>query len=139
MSIYYLRCANVEIRDGKRVLECLKKSVRISSQCMDSAVQAQLLVELLNHYIFFYEKGNDHITVAMLNQVCNFNILITNFIFMLAYIHKVIAKIREELPSLEVSEETEQINKHFNNTLCHLQSRKDGADAEGVSYQDLIL
>uniref|UniRef100_A0A6M2DK37 Vacuolar protein sorting-associated protein 35 n=1 Tax=Xenopsylla cheopis TaxID=163159 RepID=A0A6M2DK37_XENCH len=113
------RCANVEIRDGKRVLECLKKSVRISSQCMDSAVQAQLLVELLNHYIFFYEKGNDHITVAMLNQV--------------------IAKIREELPSLEVSEETEQINKHFNNTLTHLQSRKDGPDSEGVSYQDLVL
>ena len=52
------------MRDGKRVLECLKKALRIANQCMDSAVQVQLFVEILNHYIFFYEKGND--------QVCSF-------------------------------------------------------------------
>lgn len=108
-----------EMRDGKRVLECLKKGVRIAKQCMDISVQVQLFVELLNHYIFFYEKGNDQVTVQILNQV--------------------IAKIKEELPNLEVSEETEQINKHFTNTIEHQRSRMESPEADGVSYQGLQI
>ncbi len=49
------------MRDGKRVMECLKKGLRIANQCMDSSVQVQLFVEILNHYIYFYEKGNDQV------------------------------------------------------------------------------
>lgn len=58
-----------EMRDEKRTLECLKKGVRIASQCLDTGVQVQLYVELLNHYLFYFERGNSLITVAMLNQV----------------------------------------------------------------------
>lgn len=46
------------MQDGNKVLDCLKKGIRIASQCMDTSVQVQLYVELLNHYIYFYEKGN---------------------------------------------------------------------------------
>jgi vacuolar protein sorting-associated protein 35 len=52
-----------KMRDGKRVLECLKKGVRIGNQCMDPSVQVQLFVELLNHYIYFYEKDNELVSV----------------------------------------------------------------------------
>lgn len=51
----------MKVHDGKRVVECLKKAVRIASQCMDLSVQTQLFVELLNHYLYFYEKGNDQV------------------------------------------------------------------------------
>ncbi|EEB19086.1 vacuolar protein sorting, putative [Pediculus humanus corporis] len=108
-----------EMRDGKRVVECLKKGVRIASQCMDISVQVQLFVELLNHYIYFYEKGNDQIKIAMLNQV--------------------IAKIQEELPNLEASEETEQISNHFNNTISRLKSRMDSPESEGLCYKELVI
>ncbi|KAJ9581751.1 hypothetical protein L9F63_003820 [Diploptera punctata] len=108
-----------EMHDGKRVLECLKKGVRIGNQCMDPSVQVQLFVELLNHYIYFYEKDNDQVTVQMLNQL--------------------IGKIREELPNLEANEETEQINKHFTNTLEHLRNRIESPESEGPSYEGLIL
>lgn len=57
------------MRDEKRNLDCLKKGARIASQCLDVGVQVQLYVELLNHYIFYFERGNSLITVAMLNQV----------------------------------------------------------------------
>lgn len=50
-----------QCRDGRRVMECLKKSGRIANQCMDKVVQVQLLVELLNTYILFYEKGNEQV------------------------------------------------------------------------------
>ena len=49
------------MRDGKRVVECLKKGLRIANQCMDSSVQVQLFVEILNHYLYFFEKGNEQV------------------------------------------------------------------------------
>ena len=56
-----------QCRDGKRVMECLKKSGRIASQCtMDAVVQVQLLVELLNTYMFFKEKGNTEVCETLL-------------------------------------------------------------------------
>ena len=50
-----------QTRDSKRVSDCLKKGVKIANQCMDSSVQVQLFVELLNHYIYYYEKGSDQV------------------------------------------------------------------------------
>ncbi|XP_044735777.1 vacuolar protein sorting-associated protein 35 isoform X2 [Chrysoperla carnea] len=108
-----------EMRDGKRVLDCLKKGARIANQCMDVSVQVQLFVELLNHYLFFYEKGNDQVNIQILNQL--------------------IGKIREELPNLEVSEETEQINKHFVNTIDHIKNRLEGPESDSVSYEDIAI
>lgn len=38
-------------------------------------------------------------------------------------------KIREELPNLESSgEETDQINRHFENTEAHIRSKKEEND-----------
>ncbi len=48
----------LQYKEPKRVVECLKKSGRIASQCMEKSVQVQLLVELVNNYMLFYEKGN---------------------------------------------------------------------------------
>ena len=41
--------------------ECLKKCGRITNQCMDKVVQVQLLVEILNFYMLFYEKGSNQV------------------------------------------------------------------------------
>ena len=53
------------------MVECLKKSGRIASQCMETGVQVQLLVELVNNYMLFYEKGNTTVslTVAFLASI----------------------------------------------------------------------
>ncbi|KAG0716858.1 Vacuolar protein sorting-associated protein 35 [Chionoecetes opilio] len=108
-----------ELRDEKRVLECLKKGVRIANQCMDPSTQSQLFVELLNHYIYFYEKGNAQVTVAMLNQL--------------------VSKVKEDLANLETTEETDQISRHLTNTLAHLQLRQQEPPAEGPTYEGLQL
>lgn len=108
-----------ELRDGKKVVDYLKKGIRIANQCMDSSVQVQLFVELLNTYVYFYEKGNDQVTIPILNQL--------------------IAKIREELPNLEFNEETDQINKHFTNTLEHLRNHLENPEGDGPSYAGLTL
>lgn len=108
-----------EMHDSKRVVECLKKGLRIATQCMDSSVQVQLFVELLNYYIYFYEKGNEQIKADTISQL--------------------IGKIREQLPQLEANEESDQINKHFQNTLDHLRMCMESPDADGPSYAGLSL
>ncbi|XP_059480904.1 vacuolar protein sorting-associated protein 35 isoform X2 [Neocloeon triangulifer] len=107
------------MRDGKKVVECLNKGSRITNQCMDLGVKVQLFVELLNHYIYFFEKGNDQVTVQLLNQL--------------------VSKVKEELPNLEANEETEQINKHFTNTLAHLRTRMSAPDANSINFEGLVI
>ena len=46
-------------------MECLKKSLRIANQCMDPTVQVQLFVEILNRYLFYFEKGNDVVRIFL--------------------------------------------------------------------------
>lgn len=54
-------------------------------------------------------------------------------------LNQVISKIREELPNLESNEETEQISKHFSNTIEHLRNRMESPESEGVNYEGLVL
>ncbi len=51
------------MKDGKRVSECLKKALKIASQCMDTIVQVQLFIEVLNQYIYFFEAGCNEVCV----------------------------------------------------------------------------
>lgn len=52
-------------------------------------------------------------------------------------LNQVIGKIRDEIPNLEQSEESDQIKKHLSNTLEHLRNRVESP--EGQSYQGLVL
>ena len=107
------------------MLDCLKKGVKIASQCMDSGTKAQLYVELLNKYVYFYEKFHSLITEEILQELIN--------------------RIQSELPNLENgSDEAEQINKHFENTILHLKMRKElsnsgSTDEKIASYNNLVL
>ena len=85
----------------------MKKGVKIASQCMDAGTKAQLYVELLNKYIFFAEKGHTGITDEILQELVN--------------------RVREELPNIE-ADETEQISKHFENTLAHVKVRQESGE-----------
>ncbi|CAG8788797.1 10994_t:CDS:2, partial [Cetraspora pellucida] len=46
-------------RDGKRVLECLQKALKIADSCMDSVTNVELFVEILNRYIYYFERKNE--------------------------------------------------------------------------------
>ncbi|KAK2452251.1 vacuolar protein sorting-associated protein 35B [Trifolium repens] len=59
------------IKDGERVLLCLKRALRIANAAQQMANVARgssgpvtLFVEILNKYIYYYEKGNPQITSA---------------------------------------------------------------------------
>ncbi|XP_051140548.1 vacuolar protein sorting-associated protein 35A-like isoform X2 [Andrographis paniculata] len=64
------------IRDGERVLLCLKRALRIANavQQMANATRGSsgsviLFIEILNKYLYFYEKGVPQITVESIKDL----------------------------------------------------------------------
>jgi len=99
------------------VVECLKKGIKIATQCMDVSAQVQLLVEILNAYIFFYEKNNTEVTVQTIGTL--------------------LSKVRDDQQNLESSGEVDQIRKHLDNTITHLKLKKSLNSSP--SYAELEL
>ena len=56
-------------RDGKRVLECLQKSLRIASSCIDELTSVQLYVDALDRYIYYFEQGVEAVTPKYINSL----------------------------------------------------------------------
>jgi len=86
-------------RDGKKVLECLQKSLKIANDAMENHVQ--LFVELLNQYLYYFEAKNEAILVK--------------------FIDGLLVLINTHLGSLDKSDPT--IN-HYQNTLAYLKMKK---------------
>nr|SVE80575.1 EOG090X00QE [Daphnia magna] len=110
------------MRDGKKVLECLRKAGKVATECLDPGVQAQLIVELVNVYVHFFHQGNQHITVTHINEL--------------------ISKVRQDLlPQLENSDEKELIERHLGASCEMLRHRRDNPSttSDTPSYQGIIL
>lgn len=58
-------------RNGKRALECLQKALKIADSCMDAATNVELFVEILNQYIYYFEKGNDAVCYLVFGSHVN--------------------------------------------------------------------
>ena len=53
------------------MVECLRKSEQVAITCEDTPVlKAQLLVELVNGYMYFYEQGNEEVSYCVLCNKC---------------------------------------------------------------------
>lgn len=93
-------------RDGKRVLECLQRALRVADACMDTAVSVELFVEILNRYVYYFDQENDAVTTKYLNGL--------------------IELIHSNLSTTEEGKESslESPRKHFERTLAYIQSRE---------------
>jgi len=56
-------------RNGKRVLECLQKALKIADSVMDQTVNIELFIEILERYIWYFQERNEMITVKYLNSL----------------------------------------------------------------------
>lgn len=93
-------------RDGKRVLECLQRALRVADACMDTAVSVELFVEILNRYVYYYDQQNETVTTKYLNGL-------------IELIHSNLQTNEDEPnPSLEGPK------RHFQRTLEYIRSRE---------------
>jgi vacuolar protein sorting-associated protein 35 len=93
-------------RDGKRVLECLQRSLRVADMCMDSAVSIELFVEILNRCLYYFIHGNESISIK--------------------YINGLIELIKTNIETLsQEGNVSENPKKHFERTLEYITLQKD--------------
>ncbi|KAK7524487.1 vacuolar protein sorting-associated protein 35 [Phyllosticta citriasiana] len=91
-------------RDGKRVLECLQRALRVADACMDTAVSVELFVEILNRYMYYFDQENDAVTTKYLNGL--------------------IELIHSNLNTNEATSSLDNPRKHFERTLDYIASRE---------------
>ncbi|KAM7520062.1 hypothetical protein LguiB_019024 [Lonicera macranthoides] len=111
------------IKDGERVLFCLKRALRIANaaQQMSNAARGSsgsvmLFIEILNKYLYFFEKGNTQITVASIQGL--------------------IELITTEMQS-ESTTSDPAADAFFASTRRYIQFQKDKGGAVGEKYEPI--
>ena len=70
---------HAQVRDGERVMVCLKRALKIAHAAQqqlaialksNDTTPASLFVEVLNHYLYYYDQGLALISSSVL-QVCS--------------------------------------------------------------------
>ncbi|OIW06300.1 hypothetical protein TanjilG_17674 [Lupinus angustifolius] len=111
------------IKDGERVLLCLKRALRIANaaQQMANATRGSsgpvtLFVEILNKYLYYFEKGNSQITSATIQGL----------------IELITTEMQSDSPSaLPVSD------PFFTSTLRYIQFQKQKGGIMGEKYDSI--
>jgi hypothetical protein len=58
--------------DGKKVMDTLKKALKICDVCMTSAKNLYLCVDLLNKYLYYYIYESPFMTAEDINNLIDF-------------------------------------------------------------------
>ena len=79
-------------REGKRVLECLQRSLRAADSIMDNVQSCELMTEVLDRCLYYFVHGNENETRVGVN-----------------YINGLIELIKTNLESLTLEKEQQQL------------------------------
>lgn len=108
------------VKDGERVLLCLKRAIRIANAAQQMANvtrgnsgPATLFVEILNKYLYFFEKGNPQITSNLIRDL--------------------IELIATEMQSENATQDP-SVDAFFASTLRYIQFQKQKGGAMGEKY-----
>ncbi|KAI0111611.1 vacuolar protein sorting-associated protein 35 [Daldinia grandis] len=92
-------------RDGKRVLECLQRALRVADSCMEQATSIELFVEILDRYVYYFDQQNESVTTKYINGL-------------IELIHSNLSTNQQDSASVESS------RRHFKHTLDNIASRQ---------------
>lgn len=104
-------------RNDKSLLKCLQRSLKFANNDMKEKVQ--LFVEILNKYIYFFERRAPSIAVK--------------------YLQGLICLIEEHLPNMEKeAKETTKTKEYYTNTLNYIKAKEAGAsEAEPSPFAEI--
>jgi len=60
---------NAALKDAKHAMSCLKKAMSIASNVVEVDLLAQLYVDLLDHYVYFFDKHPDVVDAKYVNAI----------------------------------------------------------------------
>uniref|UniRef100_A0A7E4W5A2 Vacuolar protein sorting-associated protein 35 n=1 Tax=Panagrellus redivivus TaxID=6233 RepID=A0A7E4W5A2_PANRE len=112
--------ATEPMHDHARVGECLKKALRLASQCVEDYVQITLYTFILNENLFFYERGCTEIKLENVNTL--------------------IDKIRDAVSQLDRTAEADPIIDGYNKALKYIRTKQEAGSGlehlEGVKLPE---
>lgn len=108
------------IRDGKRVLECLQKALRIANACIDERVTVDIFCNALDKYLYYYELGVDSVTPRYINSLVH---LITKGL------EKHVNDDTMRMPHglVEAQLQPDATRRHFVDQLRYIQAKQEAA------------
>jgi vacuolar protein sorting-associated protein 35 len=107
-------------RDGKRVLECLQRALRVADACMDTAVSVELFVEILNRYVYYFDQENDAVSWSDIPMMS----MLTRIQVTTKYLNGLIELIHSNLNTNENSSSLDNPRRHFQRTLDYIAGRE---------------
>lgn len=116
------------LKDGKRVLECLQKSLRIANSCIDERSTVEIFCSALDQYLYYFEQRVEAVAPKYINSLVE---LISNGLDSLmsseadggATTHPVIVGGGFlELPTMPDS-----CLRHFRSQLQYIKTRKEAS------------
>jgi vacuolar protein sorting-associated protein 35 len=104
------------VRDDEKVLACLKKAAKLTTQVMDHTTQIQLYHELLNSYIYFFNQNHPGIDISVLNSS--------------------IEKLQSELSKSSSSDSDEFTRKQIQKTFDYLRQQSSLEKFQGLQINN---
>ncbi|CAD7059986.1 unnamed protein product [Tilletia caries] len=112
------------LRDGKRVLECLQKALRIANSCIDERSTVEIFCSALDQYLYYFERQVEAVTPKYINSLVE---LISNGLETLASgdLHPSAAGPQGLIEGVGGS--VEACRSHFRSQLLYIRNRKEAA------------
>lgn len=108
-------------RDGKRVLECLQRALRVADSCMETATSIELFVEILDRYVYYFDQQNESVSLLahpFIRWLTMAQVTTKYLNGLIELIHSNLAGNQQDSASIESSK------KHFHQTLENIRSRQ---------------
>ncbi|CAF3893498.1 unnamed protein product [Rotaria sordida] len=105
-----------QVHDNEKVLACLKKATKLTTQIMDQSVQVQLYNELLNTYIYFFNQNLPDIDITLLNSL--------------------IEKLQNEMSKISSNENDEFIRNQIQKTFDYLRQQSQLEKFQGLQINN---
>lgn len=104
--LFWISSPAREYKDGKRVLECLQRALKIAGLSMDATANVNLFVEILNEYLYYFDNKNTEVPAK--------------------HISSLIQLINTNLANVDQSSST-TLNTFYQNTLEYIKQKKQNS------------
>lgn len=118
------------VRDGRRVLECLQKTLRIANGCINEHTTVEIFCHALSKYLYYFEQGVEAVTAKYINSLVD---LIAKGLQTLSTEQKAASWGHD---FFDAPTSPDAIQQHFKGQLQYIQEKKQAALQQIASDSD---
>ncbi len=109
------------------MLQCLQRALKVARTCSEKAAEVALYVEILNYYVYYFEKSCDQVRrrwrAHTYSHTLTHSRTHAHAQVSISHIKKIAELVQSSVKEVE-GDEAEQIKAHFRATLAHIDYKK---------------